>query len=307
MEFKKFFYKITNKKKYQEYKNELSKQKRLKILKSGLEDEISKINNTIKKKKKISFLHSGHLGDIINSLAVIQKLSETHICSLYIQANKPLPFNSRYYKNSKDLFYLDDRGVDMMLSLLKCQPYLESVEKFNNQLIDINLDYFREIPMSFNEDNVRWYSLLTGVHADLSIPYIHVEPNLKFENKVIIIRSTRRKNIFINYKFLKKYDNLVFIGLDHEYLDLKKEVPNLNFYDCKNFLEMAQIIKSSKFFLGNPSLGYVLAEGLKVPRLLENFPEFHKMNPNGANAYDFYFQDHFEKWFDYLYNLKNKT
>ena len=41
MEFKKFFYKITNKKKYQEYKNELSKQKRLKILKSGLEDEIS--------------------------------------------------------------------------------------------------------------------------------------------------------------------------------------------------------------------------------------------------------------------------
>jgi hypothetical protein len=66
---------------------------------------------------------------------------------------------------------------------------------------------------------------------------------------------------------------------------------------------MAEIIKSSKFFLGNPSLGYVIAEGLKVPRLLENFPEYHVMNPNGSNAYDFYFQDHFEKWFDYLYNL----
>ena len=119
----------------------------------------------------------------------------------------------------------------------------------------------------------------------------------------LLNRYIRRKNYFINYKFLKKYDNLLFLGLNHEYEDLKKEVPNLDFYDCKDFLEMAQIIKSSKFFLGNPSLGYVIAEGLKVPRLLENFPEFHVMNPRGSNAYDFYFQEHFEKWFSYLYYL----
>ena len=221
----------------------------------------------------------------------------------YIRANKPLPIKHRFYKNSKDLVFLDDRSVDMLLPLLKCQPFLSKVEKFSNQKIDINLDLFRDLPINFNEDNIRWYSLLTGVHPDLSLPSIFVKENTMFKNSVVIIRSTRRKNLFINYKFLEKYKDLIFIGLKEEYLDLKKEVSNLEFYDCKNFLEMAEIIKSSKFFLGNPSLGYVIAEGLKVPRLLENFPEYHVMNPNGSNAYDFYFQDHFEKWFDYLYNL----
>ena len=66
---------------------------------------------------------------------------------------------------------------------------------------------------------------------------------------------------------------------------------------------MAQTIKSSKFFLGNLSFGYTLAEGLKVPRLLESVPEFPLVYPNGINAYDFYFQNHFEKLFDKLYNL----
>ena len=37
---------------------------------------------------------------------------------------------------------------------------------------------------------------------------------------------------------------------------------------------MAQIIKACKFFIGNSSLGYDIAEGLKVPRLLEACPNF---------------------------------
>ena len=103
---------------------------------------------------------------------------------------------------------------------------------------------------------------------------------------------------------MKKYDDLVFIGLNHEYEDLKKEIPNLQFQNCKDFLEAAQIIKSSRFFLGNSSFGFTIAEGLKVPRLMESFPEFPVIYPNGGHGYDFYFQDHLEKWFDYLYNLK---
>ena len=102
---------------------------------------------------------------------------------------------------------------------------------------------------------------------------------------------------------MSKYNNLLFVGLEEEYKNLKKEVPNLEFYNCKDFLEMAEIIKSSKFFLGNLSFGYAMAEGLKVPRLLESCPDFPTMYPNGKNAFDFYFQEHFEKLFDYLYRL----
>ena len=33
-----------------------------------------------------------------------------------------------------------------------------------------------------------------------------------------------------------------------EFNELKKEIGNLEFHECKDFLEMAQIIKSSRFF-----------------------------------------------------------
>ena len=159
------------------------------------------------------------------------------------------------------------------------------------------------MPIDFRGDLIRWYSQLIGVHTDLSAPYIFVEPHKDIKDKVIIMRNTRRKNYLTNYKFLKKYDNLLFIGLNDEYKDLKKEVPNLEYYDCKNFLEMAQIIKSGKFFLGNLSFGYHIAEGLKTPRLFEASPEFPLVFPLGKYAYEFYFQEHFEKWFNHLYYL----
>ena len=73
------------------------------------------------------------------------------------------------------------------------------------------------------------------------------------------------------------------------------EIPKLEFYDCKDFLETAEIIKSSKFFIGNSSFGFTLAEGLKIPRIMESYPDFPVVYPNGGHGYDIYFQVHFEK------------
>ena len=86
-----------------------------------------------------------------------------------------------------------------------------------------------------------------------------------------------------------------FLGLQNEYENLKKDVPNLEFYDCKDFLEMAKIIKSCKFYLGNVSFGWHIAEALKVPRLLEGSPEDVLYYPHGDKSYVFFFQEHFEK------------
>ena len=186
------------------------------------------------------------------------------------------------------------------------QPYIQKVDKYTNQEIDIDFNLIREMPTNFNLDCIGCYSNITGVHADLSTPNIYVEPHKIIKNKVVIIRSLERKNPLVNYKFLKKYDSLLFVGMNDEYEYLKKEVPNLEFYDCNDFLEMAQIIKSSKFFLGNLSLGNSIAEGLKVPRLVEcgpDLPQSAVTYSRGNNAYNFYFQGHFEKWFSYLYYL----
>ena len=87
MIIKKIFYKFTNKEKYNEYKKDLSIKKKNKILNSGFEDEIIKIQDVIKNQNEISFLNSGHLGDVINALPTIKELSKTHKCNFYIQVN----------------------------------------------------------------------------------------------------------------------------------------------------------------------------------------------------------------------------
>ena len=50
------------------------------------------------------------------------------------------------------------------------------------------------------------------------------------------------------------------------------------------------------------SPGYAIAESLKVPRLLEACPEMPYVHPVGKNAYDFYFQEHFENYVKLLSN-----
>ena len=109
------------------------------------------------------------------------------------------------------------------------------------------------------------------------------------------MRSLRRQNKFIDYSFLSSYKNLVFVGLKSEFENLKTKINNLEYYDSKDFLELASIIKNARIFIGNLSFGYALAEAIKVPRLLESAPNFPLVYPNGYDGYDFYFQVHFEE------------
>ena len=183
---------------------------------------------------------------------------------------------------------------------MKEQKFFYEVDKYQGQEIDVDFNLFRILPINICFNSPRWYFQITGIQVDLSIPYMEVNNHESIKDKIVIHRTFRHRNQFINYKFLRNYDDLIFIGTKDEYEDLKKDVPNLEFYECKNFLEMARIIKSSKFFIGNQSIAYPMAEALKVPRLLEAEPLFPVVQPVGNKAYDFYYQPHFEKFVEIL-------
>jgi len=295
---KKIWFKFTNKQKYQDYKTFQKKEKNIKIFKDKYENEINSIQKKINEKRELSFLHSGHSGDIINALPVIKELSKTHKCNLYIQVNKPMLL--KYYKHPAGNVLVNKKIFDMLLPLLKSQKYINNIEQYNNQNIDINFDIIRDLPCSINFDNSRWFFHIAGVQTDLTQPYLLADSHKLLKNKIVIIRTFRYRNYFINYNFLNDYKNLLFIGIKDEYDDLKKQINNLEYHDCKDFLEMATIIKACKFFIGNQSLGYDLAEALKTPRLLEGCPYFPVIKPHGSNAYDFFYQAHFEKFFKIL-------
>ena len=299
MILKKLLFKIFNKKKYQALKNFEKKRYILEKYNSDTYKKILKIKEIIETKKEISLIHSGHLGDIIYSLPVIKKLSKEHKCNLYIKINKPMPV--AYSNHPSGNVYLDKRIVDLFLPLIKSQKYINSVNIYNDENIDVNLDLFREVPINIMFHSTRWYSHLTGIPIDMEEEFLDVEDHKSLVNKIVIVRSPRYRNQFINYKFLSNIKNIVCVGLKSEFEDLRKEIKHLEYYNCKDFLEMAQIIKSSRLFIGNECFAYSVAEGLKVNRLLEASPDFPVIFPVGKNGYDFYHQIHFETFFKKLY------
>ena len=298
----KFFIKLFNKNKYQKVKNEIQQNKNRNFYDKQIIPKLDEISKSIKTKKELTFLHSGHLGDIINSLPLIKEIAKNSKCYLYLEVKKKMSKEVDGGDHPFGDFYLSEDAINKLIPLLKNQKYISDVRIYNSQTIDINLNLFREWPINFNIDSVRWYFHLAGVHADLTNPYIEVESHKTIKNKIIIMRSLRRQNNLVSYNFLNKFENPLFLGLKSEYDDLKKVIKNLDHYECGNFLELASIVKASKVFIGNLSFGYALAESIKVKRLLESGANFPLVYPNGKNAYDFYFQKHFEDLFTKLYN-----
>ena len=292
----KLWYKIFNKEKYIDLKNEKRTSDRVKYYNSRIYAQILEIQKKIENNKELSFLHSGRLGDLIYSLASIKELSKSHKCKLYIQIEKPIlgPYDS-----SRKVF-INKRCGDLILPLLRNQDFLDAVNIYKDEKIDINLDLFRDIPISLSFYSSRWFSHICGININVENTFLSVKPHELIKNRIIVGRSSRYRNAYINYKFLKNTKNLLCIGLEEEFQDSKKDINDLEFHECKDFLEMAEIIKASKFFIGNMSLQYIISEALKVPRLLEASPDFPAAFPVGPNAFDAYHQNHFEKFFTNL-------
>jgi hypothetical protein len=295
-----FFYKIFNKNKYKKNKYLAHIEKEKILFKNKYENYINLIQENLTKKKEISFLHSGHTGDIVNVLPILKELSVTHVCKLYIQLD--LPTSTYYPDHPAGQFFMNKKIYRMLHPLLEKQSYINLVDVFIDQEIDVNFDLIRELPIRLAFDSMKYGSHISGTQPDLTESFLNVEDHNKLKNKIIILRSLRYQNQFINYDFLNKYDNVYFVGTIIEYEDLKKTIKNLKFYECIDFLELSEIIKSCKLFIGNSSLGFTIAEGLKVPRLLEASPWNPSQQVHGKNGYDFFFQSHFEKFFKLLYN-----
>ena len=291
--FTKLWYKFFNKEKYIDLKNEKRTSDRFKYYNSRIYAQILEIQKKIENNKELSFLHSGRLGDLIYSLATIKELSKSHKCKLYVQIEKPILGS---HDSSRKVF-INKRCGDLILPLLRNQDFLDAVNIYKDEKIDINLDLFRDIPISLSFYSSRWFSHICGININVENTFLSVKPHELIKNKIIVGRSSRYRNAYINYKFLKNTKNLLCIGLKEEFQDSKKDINDLEFHECKDFLEMAEIIKASKFFIGNMSLQYIISEALKVPRLLEASPDFPAAFPVGPNAFDAYHQNHFEKFF----------
>ncbi|SDR94932.1 hypothetical protein SAMN05216490_0258 [Mucilaginibacter mallensis] len=256
----------------------------------------AKINAVINSTGKLNLLHSGNAGDIIYALPTIKKIYETtgvHI-NLLLKLNQPSKIQA-FRAHPLGNVMLNQKMADMLFPLIQSQEYIRTTAVYTNQVIDIDLDYFRAGFIPMNTGNIaRWCSYITGFSPDLWKKWLIVTPDTDFSDTIIVARSGRYHNETINYSFINKYNNLKFIGVKSEYDDIKKFIPKIEWIEVEDFLQMARMIAGCKFFIGNQSFPYSIAEALKVPRILEVAFDVINVVPEGENGHDFFLQDHFE-------------
>jgi hypothetical protein len=303
----KLWLKYTNRPEYKTYKWELQNYKNTQytnfLLGSQRLNNIPKIKALSSNTGQLNMTHSGNAGDIIYALPTIKrihKLTGAKI-NLYFILGKPLILPN-YSTHPLGNVMLNQKMADMLIPLVGLQDYINVCDVYTDQKIDIDLDYFRAGLIHQDKGNIaRWCGYITGVNPELWKPWLKVTPNTDFKDKIVIARSARYQNKTIDYRFLNKYDSLKFVGVESEYQEVKKYLPKIEWVQVNDFMELARVIAGCKFFIGNQSFPYSIAEALKVPRILEVAFEVINVVPEGENGHDFLFQDHLEALVEELY------
>lgn len=223
-----------------------------------------------------TFSHSGKLGDIIWSLPFIRFLGGGN---LYLKINQ--------YDQGSNEIKLTQETADSILSLLRCQPYLNDVQIYNGESIDYDLDKFRtkifQVKTSIAGSFFHAFDLgHIDFEHELDIPWLEVEPDLQFKNKIVISRTSRylTGNPEVNpfYIFLRDRNisrHGVFLGTEKEHRKFQElHDISIEWHQTETVLEAARIIAASKFYVGNENLINAINESLKKTSFLENQKNF---------------------------------
>jgi hypothetical protein len=201
---------------------------------------------------------------------------------------------------------MNQQVFDMMKPLLMVQPYIQSFEVWEGQEVHFDIDKTRQssqIPLPGGDIHA-WPTLIhPQLACDLSVPWIHVGGKREgFADKIVINRTTRYRNHYIQYFFLKDYeDKIVFIGLEHEHKDFCEQFKlKIPLFTATNFLELAEVISSARFGIFNQSLAWHLADAQKTKRILEVCTVYPNSFATGKDGYNFTQQESLEYRFHEL-------
>lgn len=268
-----------------------------------------------------TFLHWGSIGDVWASLPgvreIVRKTGKKAI--YYLGINQ----QGNYYKGAVhptlnefgQQVLLNEAMANMMIPFLKAQDFIEDACIFEWQKVDCDLSAIRDTFTNLPYGHIaRWYFYVyPDMACNLGETYLTAPTTFTdfAKGKIIINRTERYITQFvdaesmINYSFLKAYESeLVFAGTESEHQKFCEQF-NLNIprLQIENFLELAQAMKQCRFFIGNQSQAFQIAEGLKIPRMVELCNFAPNVIPTGDNAYDFYVNAALKYYFDVLYKL----
>ncbi len=265
----------------------------------------------------IKYKTSSPAGDLLSLLPSIRQLYRAtgSKAVIYQSLNVPgegIPGVPQPYKNNNgESIMMGEETFRMLEPLLKAQEYIQDFIIFEGQDVDYDFDRMR-LETFVNQplgsiNRWAWY-VFPEMACDLSESWIDVSRNEigdgSFKSKAIINFTNRYRNNWVNYYFLKHYEHrIVFAGLPKEYDQFcEKWGLNIGYLEIDNFYELAFYMQDCQFFMGNQSMMFQIAEGLKIPRLLETCQMLPNVIPMGALGFDFYHQKALELYVNKLFN-----
>ncbi len=192
-------------------------------------------------------------------------------------------------------------SYQMAKPLLEAQPWCNSVQIYDGQEVDRDLDRTQidpeiNIPVMPYGSIIRYpYYLFPDMVSDTSKPWIETDTyifNYEIKDMMVVNRTARYRNDGIDYKILKPYeDRLLFVGLPGEFTRFSQETGlNIVHFPVLNFHDLARVLQQCRVFLGNQSMCFALAEAMKTPRILEVCHYCPNVIPEGPNGEDFVWQ-----------------
>ena len=236
----------------------------------------------------ITVKHSFNAGDLLTILPGFQKIyKETgKKIAIYQKIGLRADYGHRNNHPVKDgdgfQVCMNDDMLQLLLPLIQHQEYIGLFQVWSGESVDFNIDDTRksnQIPLPGGSIH-HWVSLIfPQLECDLSVPWLSA---LDGECPYFIVNRTERyRNDYINYAFLKPYeDQIMFAGTVSEWEKFNKENGlKTQYLWVDNFLQLATHIKNSKGFIGGQSMCWHISDALKVKRVLEVCPQYPNTFP----------------------------
>ena len=177
--------------------------------------------------------------------------------------------------------------IDFMLPLLCEQPYLAKVALHRGEAVEVDLDAFRRQDVEHTNLADCHLALLGLDKSWRDEPWLHVTPVPLSAGTVLFSRSMHHTGIDGFWEECARVfaGRSLFVGVPAEHEYFGAHYGDIPYLSVANLLELARLIAGCSFFVGNQSCPYALAEGLKRPAILQEFPASPNCNFGRESAF----------------------
>lgn len=209
------------------------------------------------------FYHCGDIGDVILSLPVVKAMGGG---TMYLDPDGGQHFDVIRKTTWPGRMKFDRAAADFLAPLIAYQPYITDVQLWRGQEYDVCLSEARRI-FSNERNIVSHYTDFFGLDYSVSDePWLVAPEEPSIPQAILMTRTLRYQSNYPEWMSLLKEHKgreMVFLGLpfEHEVFCKTFDVTP-RYYDVRDALEAAALIKSCSRYISNQGAHHAIAVGL---------------------------------------------